>query len=535
MYGGSMKYSYSVEVTHDGLNRYRIVKGQTISEAHAKARALAKQWDEQWERKCEAERRRKERADAQLQREKTKLEHEANATEAERLTFEAEQLQLQLSSIIHNTLRMNPITWDAFYDKSHFLEEAPSKPKAEELLSLPLRSHSRYNPKLTFFQKLSKKKKANIKQTYDNIYQKEKQHIEKSNLSITQSNNYAMKRYQESYEEWVRKKDEFYQIQRSFNDEINAYKEAFEHGDSDAIAFFYDEMITVVKDPFDFDRQVEAYYLQDTKTLLLDMYFPVVEELPNTKKVTYIKSRGEFKESYHIASYMNQKYDDVIYQTILQTLYLVFEHDKNHDFIDSIVINGKVNTVDKATGCFISPYILSVSVKKSDFERLNLEHIDAKAWFKTSKGVSAAKIANITPVAPILILDKDDKRFVEGYGVIDEMDKSVNLASMDWQDFENLIRELFHEEFNINGGEVKITQTSRDGGVDAVAFDPDPIRGGKIVIQAKRYTNVVGVSAVRDLYGTVLNEGAMKGILITTSNYGNDAYKFAQGKPLRNH
>ena len=61
---------------------------------------------------------------------------------------------------------------------------------------------------------------------------------------------------------------------------------------------------------------------------------------------------------------------------------------------------------------------------------------------------------------------------------------------------------------------------------------PDPIRGGKIVIQAKRYTNVVGVSAVRDLYGTVMNEGATKGILVTTSNYGNDAYKFAQGKPL---
>lgn len=36
-----------------------------------------------------------------------------------------------------------------------------------------------------------------------------------------------------------------------------------------------------------------------------------------------------------------------------------------------------------------------------------------------------------------------------------------------------------------------ITQASRDGGVDAIAFDPDPIRGSKIVIQAKRYTNTV--------------------------------------------
>jgi restriction system protein len=103
---------------------------------------------------------------------------------------------------------------------------------------------------------------------------------------------------------------------------------------------------------------------------------------------------------------------------------------------------------------------------------------------------------------------------------------------MDWEDFEHLVREVFEQEFSKNGGEVKITRASRDGGVDAVAFAPDPIRGGKIVIQAKRYTATVGVSAVRDLYGTVMNEGANKGILVTTADYGPDALEFAKGKPL---
>ena len=93
-------------------------------------------------------------------------------------------------------------------------------------------------------------------------------------------------------------------------------------------------------------------------------------------------------------------------------------------------------------------------------------------------------------------------------------------------------RELFEKEFVSSGGEVKVTQASSDGGVDAIAFDPDPIRGGKIVIQAKRYTNVVGVAAVRDLYGTVMNEGATKGILVTTSDYGKDSYEFAKDKPI---
>ena len=148
------------------------------------------------------------------------------------------------------------------------------------------------------------------------------------------------------------------------------------------------------------------------------------------------------------------------------------------------------------------------------------------------KGVASSKLSTLTPVQPILQIDRSDKRFVQSYDVADQLDDTTNIAAMDWEDFEHLIRELFEKEFQANGGEVKVTQASRDGGVDAVAFDPDPIRGGKIVIQAKRYTNTVGVSAVRDLYGTVLNEGATKGILVSTADYGPDAYEFAKGKPL---
>ncbi|WML49108.1 restriction endonuclease [Neobacillus sp. PS3-34] len=36
----------------------------------------------------------------------------------------------------------------------------------------------------------------------------------------------------------------------------------------------------------------------------------------------------------------------------------------------------------------------------------------------------------------------------------------------------------------------------------------------------------------RDLYGTVKNEGATKGILVSTADFGPDAYNFAKDKPL---
>jgi len=52
------------------------------------------------------------------------------------------------------------------------------------------------------------------------------------------------------------------------------------------------------------------------------------------------------------------------------------------------------------------------------------------------------------------------------------------------------------------------------------------------VIQAKRYTNTVDVSAVRDLCAVVTKEGASRGILVTTSTFGADAYAFANNSPI---
>jgi len=86
--------------------------------------------------------------------------------------------------------------------------------------------------------------------------------------------------------------------------------------------------------------------------------------------------------------------------------------------------------------------------------------------------------------------------------------------------------------FSKEEAEVRVTQSSRDQGVDAIVFDPDPIRGGKFVIQAKRYTKVVPVSAARDLWGTTMNEGASKGILVTTARYRRDSREFTKDKPL---
>jgi restriction system protein len=121
-----------------------------------------------------------------------------------------------------------------------------------------------------------------------------------------------------------------------------------------------------------------------------------------------------------------------------------------------------------------------------------------------------------------------DPRFVAESDALSVLDQRPNLMDLSPTEFETLIQNLFTKM----GLEARQTRPSRDGGVDCVAWDPRPIFGGKVVIQAKRYKNTVGVSAVRDLFGTLQNEGASKGILVATSGYGQASFDFAQNKPI---
>src|SRR5262249_53380428 len=68
---------------------------------------------------------------------------------------------------------------------------------------------------------------------------------------------------------------------------------------------------------------------------------------------------------------------------------------------------------------------------------------------------------------------------------------------------------------------------SRDEGVDVVAVNEDPIVGGLYIIQAKRYSRVVGLEAVHALVGLMEDKNAAKGVLVTTSWVGKASRDFA--------
>ena len=203
------------------------------------------------------------------------------------------------------------------------------------------------------------------------------------------------------------------------------------------------------------------------------------------------------------------------------------------NIVTGVAINGWADYIDHATGKNYRAFCASFFATKQQLENLDLSALDPVVAFRALKGVSGnTNSGSLIPITPIMQLNTSDPRFIDTKNILGNIQEGENLALIDWDDFEHLCGELFERAFAESGAQVKVTQASRDQGVDAVIFDPDPLRGGKIIVQAKRYKNTVDVSAVRDLYGAVLNEGAIKGILVTTSHFGPDAYAFSRDKPL---
>lgn len=523
---------YRAELRHQGLNKFQVVRASSKEELNQKCNAIVAQWNSQWLKKQERERRERELATKRAAREKAIRNDEESMRLATQKSKEARLIQDKLDSILVDNLTPLYINFDELKSHAQFLEPYPKDKAFVQMPTEPLSTDAKYNPKPSFLVKHSKKKLDSFIEENRQVFLRD--HAEWFTVynSVQRQNSIIMQENENAKKLWHQRKNAFFENRDEHNQNIENFKRLCMEGDPDAISEYCELLLDRIEIPIQFEQRLDVLYQPENNCLIIDYLFPKIEDIPILKEVVYVKSRKEFKETAYSESYLRKKYDGFIYQMVLVLLNQVFADNSQHPVFEQAVINGRVDTIDKRTGNPICPVILSISTSREGFMQLNLKAIDAKEWFKSAKGVSATSLANIAPVAPIISINKEDKRFIEGYNVVDSISSDMNLAAIDWQDFENLIRELFEKEFEQNGGEVRITQASRDGGVDAVAFDPDPIRGGKIIIQAKRYTNVVGVSAVRDLYGTLVHEGATKGILVTTSNYGNDAYEFAKGKPL---
>jgi restriction system protein len=506
---------YYIDVRHKKMNLHRELGAPELFILQSKVDTLLADWDNKYVNF--------------LMRQTFRSGKEA----ADEMTVDAIRRQEHIGRILAHTLTVNDeVDWNTLKDRSAY--PMPETFPAPRPTTAPVPEPEYEQPRIGFIDIILGKRRhleeqAQARNAQSAEYWRRVEHKRETEHAV-------------AIADWERREAQFWAdhheakaayeaAQAASHAKVDALCESIMNGDPEAII----EHASLVLENSDYDglfeKSFEVQYRPDDKLLLLAYELPAPEDLPQVKVVKFVKATGELVETRISDRERKSNFDSACYQISLRTIHELFEADVAGN-ISTILFNGMVESVDPATGMERRACILSVLVHREEFCRIDLSRADPKACFKALKGVSAASLAALAAVPPIFEMDREDRRFIDAREVTPRIDDSTNLASIPWDDFEHLVRELFEKEFLSRGGEVKVTQSSSDGGVDAVAFDPDPISGGKIVIQAKRYTRTVGVAAVRDLYGTVLNEGASKGILVTTADYGPDAYRFASGKPL---
>lgn len=330
-------------------------------------------------------------------------------------------------------------------------------------------------------------------------------------------------------------KDEYEQRKASFlagvqrrDEEVNDFQAAYLAQEPDAVVSYNEMVLTRSEYPAEgFPQKFRLAYSVASRELVVEYDLPEVSVIPTEAEYRYVKTKDSIEAKSRKATEIKQLYQDIVASITLRTLHELFEADQA-EALSLVTFNGMVDTHDPASGKEVRIPVVSVRAPKTDFLALRLDRVEKIACLRNLGAQVSNRPDELQAIKPIVEFNMIDKRFIEQGDALSGLEARPNLMDLTPSAFELLVSNLFTKM----GLDTKLTRSSRDGGVDAVAFDTRPVLGGKVVIQAKRYRDTVGVSAVRDLYGTMLNEGANKGILVCTSGYGPDAFNFSKDKPI---
>ncbi|SHT29224.1 restriction endonuclease [Mycobacteroides abscessus] len=275
----------------------------------------------------------------------------------------------------------------------------------------------------------------------------------------------------------------------------------------------------------DLHGSCKAVFRPEARELLLDYELPSQDVIPSVSAHRYVKAKDVIAPVPRKEVELKSLYEKTVARVALRTLAEGFLATPAA-LVDGIIFNGHVSAKDPATGKPIKPLLISVHAMREAFGELVLDEpeLDPKSCLKTYlNAVVSAHPFDLEPVRPVVQYDISKYKTTAAVDVLAGLDSRIDLLELSPSEFEQLVRALFEQM----GMKSWVTQSSRDDGVDAVAVNEDPIVGGLCIIQAKRYSRVVGLEAIHALAGVMNDKSAAKGVLVTTSWVGKASRDFA--------
>lgn len=295
------------------------------------------------------------------------------------------------------------------------------------------------------------------------------------------------------------------------NAAINEHIEAVASRTKHDVETYLGRVLARIPLPDGFPRNAEVTFNPRSEQAVLRFELPPRDVVPTVAGYRYLPTKDEERTSARPKREIADLYRDAISQVALLCIRDLFDGDQQ---LSAIGFNGHVHATNPGTGEGEYPCIVSVNVDRSSFPAdANLRKVTPTACVQHLNAIVSGHPYDLEPIEPILDFDLSKYSFVDGFDAVSTLDSRPDLMQMSPTNFEHLVRQIFEAQ----GAEGWTTGQSKDDGVDAVITKRTPLMGGLSIVQAKRYSKVVGMSHIRELAGAIEEKKAGWGILITTS------------------
>jgi restriction system protein len=313
---------------------------------------------------------------------------------------------------------------------------------------------------------------------------------------------------------------------QAYNAEVDRFAAAVAGKDPAAVVEYFAMVLGNSVYPDDFPQHFRLAYLPKQRHLLVEYHLPPVEVIPVVKEYRFDRVRDDLTAVPRDEGEIRRRYTEIIAQVALRTVHEVVEADRGA-LVARVLFNGIVDTIDRRTGQFVRPCLVSVRTDREAFAAIQLRRVDPVACLRHLQAGMSGRPDELAGITPQLDFDREaDADFTEEFNVLADIDHRPNLAAMSDDEYERLLADLLG-----NMGLEMGPATRTANGSRWLATDPRPVFGGKVVVYATRGAPVDGLAA-HSLAGAVAAAGAMKGILVAPSGFEPEAHEAVAGRPL---
>ena len=409
---------FELELSHEGLSKFQVIKGDSPAIVEQKACAKMEQWNEMWRKHLAAENKRIQRQENLVAKEEKK------ALAAER-TVEAQEALNALGRVLSDTLDVNDtVEWESLKGSLQYPEPHPPKPVLPpqpvqpSIPPKPKRADPNYAVRLGALDKLLKsraeKKASEAEARFLADHAEWEKHARKAHsLFEAQKQDYIRayqslkQQYERAIQEWKERRAAYVREQEQRNAQVDAKRGQYFSGDPVAIEDYCELVLANSEYPASFPQSYETQYVQAAQSLVVDYQLPAPEDLPALREVKYVQTTDELVEKDVSQTQVNKNFASVAFQIAIRTVHELFEADQAN-VLRVVVFNGFIATVDSGTGEDIEVCILSLRIDKAEFLRMNLARVEPSECFARLGGEAKSPLHKLLPVTPKHVIVSTD-------------------------------------------------------------------------------------------------------------------------------